>query len=67
MSSSLDPLYHSVVAVSAEALGNWFSKPYEALRWGDYFIKFGDPSLICEAMTEHYLYEEAIRETHQSF
>ncbi|KAH9978115.1 hypothetical protein BGW80DRAFT_1456223 [Lactifluus volemus] len=67
LDTSLDPFCRSVVAASAEALENWSSKPYEAghtLRW-DYFIKFGNPSLVYEAKTSTRRLSET--QTHQSF
>ncbi|KAF8322831.1 uncharacterized protein EI90DRAFT_3019992 [Cantharellus anzutake] len=47
---SLDPFCGSIVAVSAEALES--DTTNHNLRWGDYFIKFGDPSLLYEAKTQ---------------
>ncbi|KAF8335922.1 uncharacterized protein EI90DRAFT_277264 [Cantharellus anzutake] len=59
-SDTLDPFCGSIVAVSAEALES--DTANHNLRWGDYFIKFGDPSLLYEAKTQAYLYELAIRD-----
>jgi hypothetical protein len=62
-SLDLDQFHDSVVAASAEALKTMFSNPFKAphsLRWGNYFIKFGNPPLLYEAKTQTYLYEKAI-------